>query len=733
MASDGHCPNTPPVVLVVDDDISARHIIRSHLEPKGYVVHDAGDGLEALSIAEKTRPEIILLDIMMPNMDGFDACEHLRQLPYAKHIPIVMMTGLDDTESIATAYDMGATDFITKPINYPLLSYRMDYVLRAKRTADNLIRSEARLSKAQRIARIGHWEWDVDANLIHHSNGIGDIFGITDLDPFVNVENFLAQLHADDRESASLAIERGKKEGKNYGIPLRILVEPDQVRNIYQEAEFTTAENGDVTSAICTIQDVTEQKHSEETIRYLSNYDALTGLPNRALFAENLRRNIAKSQRHDRAVAILVIGLDNFRRINDTLGYRASDQILIVVAHRLLASIRSADMVSREGAADNNSEFVAEIREDVARLAGDEFVIMLPEIHRAEDTIFVAKRIVKSFKEPFVVEGHEVYVSVSVGVSAYPVDGGTAETLLKRAHVAMNHAKQEPGSQFQFYHQSLDKSARRKLSMETQLRKAIENEQFEVYYQPRVNIQLNRLMGMEALIRWQHPDHGLLSPNEFIPLAEETGVILPLGEWVLGTACTQAAELHELGLPHLTVSVNMSAAQFRQKNPVSRITDVIAATAVDPSCVELELTEGILLEDIHTGLDTLSALEQFGLKIAVDDFGTGYSSLSYLKRLPVTALKIDQSFVQGIDHDKSDAAITEAIISLAHSLHLQLIAEGIERQDQLAFLKARGCDEGQGYFICPPLTHSAFCDWASAATNRTRRFPSTMRFADTRR
>ncbi|MDH3465582.1 MAG: EAL domain-containing protein [Gammaproteobacteria bacterium] len=733
MASDGHCPNTPPVVLVVDDDISARHIIRSHLEPKGYVVHDAGDGLEALSIAEKTRPEIILLDIMMPNMDGFDACEHLRQLPYAKHIPIVMMTGLDDTESIATAYDMGATDFITKPINYPLLSYRMDYVLRAKRTADNLIRSEARLSKAQRIARIGHWEWDVDANLIHHSNGIGDIFGITDLDPFVNVENFLAQLHADDRESASLAIERGKKEGKNYGIPLRILVEPDQVRNIYQEAEFTTAENGDVTSAICTIQDVTEQKHSEETIRYLSNYDALTGLPNRALFAENLRRNIAKSQRHDRAVAILVIGLDNFRRINDTLGYRASDQILIVVAHRLLASIRSADMVSREGAADNNSEFVAEIREDVARLAGDEFVIMLPEIHRAEDTIFVAKRIVKSFKEPFVVEGHEVYVSVSVGVSAYPVDGGTAETLLKRAHVAMNHAKQEPGSQFQFYHQSLDKSARRKLSMETQLRKAIENEQFEVYYQPRVNIQLNRLMGMEALIRWQHPDHGLLSPNEFIPLAEETGVILPLGEWVLGTACTQAAELHELGLPHLTVSVNMSAAQFRQKNPVSRITDVIAATAVDPSCVELELTEGILLEDIHTGLDTLSALKQFGLKIAVDDFGTGYSSLSYLKRLPVTALKIDQSFVQGIDHDKSDAAITEAIISLAHSLHLQLIAEGIERQDQLAFLKARGCDEGQGYFICPPLTHSAFCDWASAATNRTRRFPSTMRFADTRR
>jgi len=733
VASDGHCPNTPPVVLVVDDDISARHIIRSHLEPKGYVVHDAGDGLEALSIAEKTRPEIILLDIMMPNMDGFDACEHLRQLPYAKHIPIVMMTGLDDTESIATAYDMGATDFITKPINYPLLSYRMDYVLRAKRTADNLIRSEARLSKAQRIARIGHWEWDVDANLIHHSNGIGDIFGITDLDPFVNVENFLAQLHADDRESASLAIERGKKEGKNYGIPLRILVEPDQVRNIYQEAEFTTAENGDVTSAICTIQDVTEQKHSEETIRYLSNYDALTGLPNRALFAENLRRNIAKSQRHDRAVAILVIGLDNFRRINDTLGYRASDQILIVVAHRLLASIRSADMVSREGAADNNSEFVAEIREDVARLAGDEFVIMLPEIHRAEDTIFVAKRIVKSFKEPFVVEGHEVYVSVSVGVSAYPVDGGTAETLLKRAHVAMNHAKQEPGSQFQFYHQSLDKSARRKLSMETQLRKAIENEQFEVYYQPRVNIQLNRLMGMEALIRWQHPDHGLLSPNEFIPLAEETGVILPLGEWVLGTACTQAAELHELGLPHLTVSVNMSAAQFRQKNPVSRITDVIAATAVDPSCVELELTEGILLEDIHTGLDTLSALEQFGLKIAVDDFGTGYSSLSYLKRLPVTALKIDQSFVQGIDHDKSDAAITEAIISLAHSLHLQLIAEGIERQDQLAFLKARGCDEGQGYFICPPLTHSAFCDWASAATNRTRRFPSTMRFADTRR
>ncbi|MDH3689840.1 MAG: EAL domain-containing protein [Gammaproteobacteria bacterium] len=707
------------VVLVVDDDVSLRLIIRSTLEPGGFTVVEADNGQVALTVFNKVRPDIVLMDIMMPEMDGFAACKALRDLPSGWHVPIVMMTGLDDTESIERSYEAGATDFVTKPINYLLLSHRMNYVLRAKRTADHLRRSQTRLSNAQRIARIGHWEWDAQSQAVHCSNGIREIFGVANVDPFLGIENYLARVHPDDRELARHKIERGIKEGRHYSLPIRISRPDGSERIVYQETEFNVSRDGEISGAISTVQDITEQKHSEEKVRYLSHYDSLTGLPNRVLFSENLKRAVANGSRYQRSVVVLLLDLDNFRRINQTLGFHAGDEVLKEVAERLSSFTRAGDVVSRDAGLDITTPDACEDEEVVARFGGDEFVILLSEIARVEDAVFVAKRIRKAFALPFNVEGSEVYLTVSIGISAYPVDGLDAGILLKHAQVAVNHAKKKGPSQYQFYKQSLDAWARRRLSIETQLRKAIEKEEFEVYYQPRLNIQQDKVVAMEALVRWRHPERGLVWPAEFISIAEETGVILPLGEWVLHRACAETMRLHKMGLNELIVSVNLSAAQFRQKRPVQHLTRILTNVAIDPCFVELELTEGLLLEDRSTSLNTLAELREFGLSIAVDDFGTGYSSLSYLKRLPVNALKIDQSFVQGVDTDKRDAAITEAIIRLAHSLELKLIAEGVERPGQLTFLHARSCDEVQGYLICQPLTAERFAEWVSSESCKT--------------
>ena len=699
------------VVMVVDDDASVRLIIRSTLELGNYTVEEAENGRMALEVFKSKQPDIVLLDIMMPEMDGFEVCEGLRALPHGKHTPVLIMTGLNDTESIERAYEVGATDFVTKPINYLLLNYRVSYALRAKRTADALRRSEIRLFNAQRLAKIGHWEWDKATDTVHSSKGVEHIFGNRGIDPFLNADKFLSCLHSDDQALARHKIERGMKEGENYSFPLRVIQPDGSECIVFQETEFHIDDDGNVLGAIGTVQDITKQKHSEETIHYLSYYDPLTGLPNRVLFAENLGRALENGKRSGRSVVILLFDIDNFKRINESLGFQAGDRILVEVADRLRSCIRSGDVIGRHGTGNRDIQYSDKVPDEVARLGGDEFVLLLPEIQRLEDAVFLVKRISKLFMAPFDVDGNEVFLTVSVGISGYPADGLDNGMLLKHAQAAVSHAKQRGRNQYQFYKQSLDVRAREKLSMETQLRKAVDRGEFVIHYQPRFDLRHNATVALEALVRWQHPDLGLIYPDDFIPVAEDTGVIEALGEWVLHTACSQTAEFHKSGLGELIVSVNLSATQFKQRRPAHRIMEILANTELPARFVELELTEGLLLENKHNSLNTLRELREQGLGIAVDDFGTGYSSLSYLKRLPVSALKIDQSFVDGIDRDDSDAAITQAIISLAHSLHLKLIAEGVERSGQLEFLRTRGCDEAQGYLICEPVTAEALRDF----------------------
>lgn len=698
-----------PVAMIVDDDPSVRFMVSTVLEDAGMGVVEADSGDRALRLFEETHPDIVLLDVMMPGMDGFEACAALRELPGGAHTPILMVTGLDDVGSINLAYEVGATDFVTKPINYVLLTHRVRYVYRAAEMANQLRKSEARLNNAQRIAKMGDWEWAAGARAADSSSGVSQILG---LEPSpLTYRQFLRLVHPEDRNPVKAAIHGSLRARRHLSLEHRVLLRDGAERIVSHEAEITPDPHGNLARIVGTIQDVTERRAAEETIRHLSYYDSLTGLPNRTLIKEHLVRVLAQAGRYQRAAAILFLDLDNFQRINDTLGYRAGDKLLQNVARRLNACVRGSDCLARPVPEQWTDTLPTAPGNAVARLGGDEFVVLLAEVVSPDNAAGVARRLENELSQPSVIDGTELHVTASIGISAYPLDGETPDVLLTHAESAARHAKALGRNRYQFYAEHMNRRAVKRFSIETQLRKALENDELEVHYQPKLNVQRNEVVGVEALVRWPNSERGVISPSEFIPVAEETGLILPLGEWVLHEACAQARSWEIMGQSGLVVSVNLSAVQFREKQLGPRIASVLQETGLNPSCLELELTEGVLLDDTETSIATLKGLGDLGLSISVDDFGTGYSSLGYLKRLPIDTLKIDQSFVREVREHSRDGAIVTAIIALAKELGLNVIAEGVERQDQLDFLLAHGCNEIQGYLVQRALPADAFTAW----------------------
>ncbi len=397
---------------------------------------------------------------------------------------------------------------------------------------------------------------------------------------------------------------------------------------------------------------------------------------------DRLALALAQARRKKEMLAVMFLGLDRFEVVNDTAGRSEGDKLLRSAGERLWGLIREGDTVARVG--------------------GDEFAILLSGISEMEGAVAVSKRILEDFRRPWVLDSHEFRVTTSIGIALYPNDGEDAETLLKNADAAMYRAKEQGRDNFQLYTPAMNAAILERIALENDLRQALEREEFVLHYQPQVNISTGRVVGMEALVRWQHPDRGLIPPMEFIPVAEETGLILPLGEWVLRTACVQNKAWQEAGLPSMRVAVNLSARQFQSRELVNTVTQILEETGLDPNCLQLEITEGVAMQDTEFTATVLDDLKVIGVQIVIDDFGTGHSSLSYLARFPVDALKIDRSFVGGLPMDQSAAAITTAIITLAHSLNLSVIAEGVETEDQLAFLKERNCDEFQGYLFSEP-------------------------------
>lgn len=686
-----------PLVLVVDDDIAVRFLARSVLEQANFCVAEAEDGAAALKVFATDLPDIVLLDVMMPGMDGFATCAALRAQPDGAHIPVLMMTGLDDVDSINRAYEAGATDFAVKPLNWTILSYRVRYMLRASTAFKAVKASEARLANAQRIARLGNWEWNPVHDQWQCSEEVCHIFGL----PHHNTQAydaFLQKIHGDDRAEVIRVRNGALKQGHGYTLEYRILTASGEQRIIHEQAEVARNGAGSVYSVAGTVQDITERRQAEEKIRFLAYYDTLTGLPNRQAFIQDLQKALNVAKRHDRLVAVLVLDLDNFKRINDTLGHASGDLLLKSVADRLLNGIRLVDCVTQGMAAMDTS---------IARLGGDEFTILLTEIQHIRDAAAVAQRLQQIISQPLHIAGNEVVVTPSIGIAVFPHDGHDVDQLLKNADMAMYHAKDEGRNTHQFYTASMNARALERLNLESRLRKALEQQEFLLYYQPQLDLRSGRIIGVEALLRWQNPDMGLVSPAAFIPLAEETGLIVAIGEWALYTACAQAKAWQTLGLAPLEVAVNLSSVQFRQRKLNDTIEKALQAADLAPQYLKLELTESMIMQQAQDTIATLHQFKEMGLGLSVDDFGTGYSSLSYLKRFPLDTLKIDRSFIKDITSDPDDAAITTAIIAMAHSLNLKVIAEGVETQAQLDFLSAHRCDAIQGYLLSKPLAADA--------------------------
>jgi len=428
--------------------------------------------------------------------------------------------------------------------------------------------------------------------------------------------------------------------------------------------------------------DITERKNAVEHLHYLAHYDALTGLPNRTLFYDRLNQALAQARWQKRPVAILFLDLDRFKLINDALGHPTGDRLLKAVAERLAGCLHEGDTV--------------------ARMGGDEFPILLPKIAKVEDVTLVAEKLLNSLKRSFRIDQNEVFITGSIGISLYPDDGEDADTLLKNADSAMYRAK-ERRSNFILYSPHLHTDTYPRLEMETNLRHALEREELLLYYQPQIDLATGKMIGMEALIRWKRPGSGLVSPAEFIPLAEETGLIIPIGEWIIRTACAQNKAWQEKGLPPRLVWVNLSALQFQQKELIETLARALQETGLNPEYIGLELTESILMKDTETAITTLHEMKAIGVHLALDDFGTGYSSLSYLRHFPLDVLKIDQTFVSDLPDSPDASAIAATIITLAHNLKLKVTAEGVETEKQLAFLQAHQCDEAQGYLFSRPI------------------------------
>jgi len=700
-----------PVVLHVDDDIASLLMAESPLMDAGFEVLHASDGMQAVEQFEKHAPDLIIMDAVMPKMDGFESIKQIRSSSKGLHTPILMITGLDDLESITRAYDEGATDFITKPVNFFILPYRVQYMLRSKNTADELRASQARLDNAQRIARLGHWEWDIATNKVHWSREVASLFGFDQRRLIGNMGDLINKVDAATRSDVQMQTDLAVETAKAFSLEFVITGKRENDGlSVRLEAEPKVDKNGRCIQMIGTVQDVTKSATAQKEMHDLAYYDLVTGLPNRAQLSESLTQALVMSERLDNQFALLFLDLDHFKQVNDTLGHDAGDDLLQQVSQRLAGVLRESDVLGRPAASEITPVEIA-AQDTVARIGGDEFVVLLGDIHRPEDAARVADRIAKSISAPYSISDVEVVVTTTIGISVYPGDGRNAETLMKHADVAMYHAKENGRNGYQFYSRHIHEQALSRFAMEKELKTAIEEDQLFLLYQPKLDMKSGRTVGVEALVRWNHPDRGSISPVDFISLAEETGLIIPLGQWVLKESTRQVQEWIDKGLGTFSVAINCSPVQFTRGNMVADIEEALNLSGIDPSLLEIELTENLFLNNIENGVALLNSLKRLGVQIAIDDFGTGVSSLSYLKHLPVDRLKIDQSFVENMHTDVGDAAIVSAIVTLGHNLGLLIVAEGVEIAQQFEILRRYQCNEVQGYYFSYPLTCAKFEQW----------------------
>lgn len=667
-------------VLYVEDDEDIRRNLSEFLRRRVGKLYTAANGQEGLDLWRQYQPEVVVTDIMMPVMGGLRMAELIQQ--ENPSVPMIVTTAFNETEFFLKAIDLGIDKYVIKPINTDLL-------LQAIQKSAWSIRASLEIQLAATVFDASSdaiFITDSDNRIISVNAAFCEITGYSAEDVIGETPAILSSGRYDARFYRAMwgdLLEKGRWSGEVWnrrknGEIFAELLTINAVKN----------DRGNISHYVSIFADITEHKETEEHVRHLAHYDVLTDLPNRSLFNDRLGQAIINAQRDGGRAAVMFLDLDRFKIINDTLGHGIGDLLLQEVAGRLTGCVRQGDTVSR--------------------LGGDEFVVLLPELNDEKDAQLVAQKLLNAAELPIVMEGHELHISVSIGISYYPMDGTDTETLMKNADVAMYRAKEEGRNNYQFYHASMNARSFERLAMETSIRHALQRGEFDLYYQPRFAIPEGRIVGAEALIRWNHPELGLVSPAQFIPLAEETGLILPIGEWVLKQVAAQGKTWQQAGLPPLSLAVNVSARQFRQADFAGKVLQILRDSGFYPHHLELELTESTLMTNAEENIETLNKLNALGIRIAIDDFGTGYSSLSYLKRLPVDILKIDRSFVSEVPGNRDGAAIVEAIIAMARSLGLHIIAEGVETAEQLEFLQTRKCNEIQGYYFSRPLPVQQF-------------------------
>ncbi len=688
-----------PLALVVDDDFSLRISMGAALEKAGFEVVEADNGLAALPVFEEKKPDLVLLDVVMPKMDGFETCAAIRKLPGGEFAQILMVTGLNDFVSTEKAFEAGANDFVSKPINWVMLGHRGKYMLRAGRAFQDLIMSRRRLAKTQELAKLGNWQIHIASGKFHCSHEACRILGLEGFSE-VGFSEFLSPIPPQEqgavKEKIHVAVERKRSLVANY----RALLPDGSCKHILNQGEVLYDSGGMPEIMLGVVQDVTRLKEAEEEIRLLAFYDGLTGLANRMLFLDRLDMEIENAKRHQYSFALLFMDLDQFKRVNDTLGHHIGDLLLKCVAETIQTSIRSTDTVARSGVDHSDSV--------IARLGGDEFTVLLSRIRDPESAATVARRLLQELQTTYDLDGHEVSVTASIGISVFPADGMKSETLMKNADSAMYHAKNSGRNSFQFYMESFNKAVVERFSIEGDLKKALVRNEFVLYYQPQVALATREIVGAEALIRWLHPQKGLIAPSRFIHIAEELGLIIDINKWVLTATCKQIHKWRRAGIPLVRVAVNLSGYRLADQNIVSTIRGALDAYELDADALEVEITENILMQNTDDTILTLEQMKDMRLRIALDDFGTGYSSLSYLTNFPVDSIKIDRSFVMGCAAQSNNMVVIKAIIAMGHSLDKKIVAEGIETQEQYELLKAYGCDEAQGFYFKPPVPQAEF-------------------------
>lgn len=720
-------------ILIIDDTPANLRLLMHMLTKHDYIVHASINGEIALQFVQATLPDLILLDIVMPGLDGYTVCERLKADERTRDKPVIFLSAADQTLDKVRAFKAGAVDYIVKPfhaeevlarieMHLTLASLRKSLEERVMERTSELVDTNARLQQEiteRKHAEMAVREREARIRRLVDSNIIGIFFWHIDgsvseaNDAFLEIVRYTREelrsglIHWPDltppewRCADTTAFQELVKSGSCTPYEKEYLLKDGRRVPVFIGAALL---EGSKTQGVGFVIDLTTLKRAEEQTLYIAQHDILTGLPNRALFQDRVNQAIVHANRNNHKMAMLFIDLDNFKDINDSLGHQLGDSVLREVARRLQRILREADTV--------------------ARLGGDEFVINLPMVADENDAALVAQKALDALRCLFTVDEHDLHMRGSIGISLYPIDGKDVDTLMQAADTAMYFAKGKGRDNYQFFTSSLNDAARRRLTIANQLHQAWARGEFMVYYQPQVDMETGRIFGAEALLRWQQSNVARISTAEFIKVAEETGLIVALGEWVLFQACQQLRYWRSAGFLDLLMSVNLSPRQLRHPGFPALAAHVLRQTGVPASALEIEITEGILMQQNQDNITALNELVEMGIRLAVDDFGTGYSSLSYLRRFPIHALKIDQSFVSGIGKDSNDTAIITTIIAMAHSLNLDLITEGVETAEQVEFLRAHGCIRAQGFYFSGAVPAEKFIKLLNEQSTRLNKVPA---------